>query len=740
MVTTYNPMRERQSPLTQETMAGSSTAQGDRRPSTARQPNDPLLASIHKISALLTRPISLDRILTSIVKETCQVFGFTRMAIFLTDKNLDLLECKYIHGFNSEDSKRAFCYPYRLSDQDCVETRVARLGRTLYIRDYQTDPQLTPIDRTVSAIMGRVSTIAVPLKIKKDIIGLITADKDSIRLRLTRKDINAFTTFVNQASIIIENARLQEQNQQKINQLLTLQEISHQTSSTFHLGKLLQVIATSALKLTRASRARLFLLDEDGRELALAARSEPCALDEHRSPVAVGDRIAAQVAREGQPFLLNSTWRDESRLNRPPDKALSLLAVPLINEKRLLGVLQLDSDRPAAFSGDDQKLLMIYAAHSASLIRNLRLYDQVMTERNFRENILESSPNSMISINLRQEITSLNRRTEEMFRVRRDEVIDRQIGTVFGEEIKRIADLALRDHAVVNRKEIHWRNRDGAEAILEITSSLLRNHQQALIGAMLIVRDMTREKKNETLMHRIDRLTSLGQLSAGVAHEIRNPLASIYFNVQLLAKKLPETTPTRGLINDIQEGVNRIRTLVKGMLDFAKPSLPLLKHNPLAAIVEESMALIDSQLKQNKVEVACTLQEALPDILCDAHQIQQVVVNLLLNAMEAMPKGGRIELKAWFRPGEERQDGQVVLQCRDQGVGIRSDHLPTIFNPFFTTKTDGTGLGLSIVHKILEQHRAQVDVTSEMERGTTFTLSFPVHHATEPPWTTDTPY
>jgi two-component system NtrC family sensor kinase len=718
-------------------MTGTTTGRGTKRLATDAQTTEILLASIHKISSLLTRPISLDRILTSIVKETCQVFGFTRMAIFLTDKKRGLLECKYIHGFNSQDSKRALRYPYQLGDQDCVETRVARFGRTVYVRDYQLDEGLTAVDLKVSKIMGRVSAIAVPLKIKKDVIGLVSADKDSIKLKLTRKDINAFSTFANQASIIIENARLQEQNKQKINQLFTLQEISHKTSSTFHLGKLLQVICTSAVKLTRANGAHLFLVDEDGRELTLAAHKSLHPADGNLLHLAVGEGVAGWVAQEKIPLLLgNSTPADRMAF---PEAAASVLAVPLLSEKRLLGVLQADSDLVDAFSEDDQKLLMIYAGHSASLIRNLRLYDQVMTERNFRENILESSPNSMISLNLKEEITSLNRRTEEMFRLQRGTVLGQQVGMVFGPEIKRIVDLALKDHAVVNRKEITWQNREGATAILGITSSLLRNHQGALIGAMLIVRDLTEEKKNETLMRRIDRLTSLGQLSAGVAHEIRNPLASIYFNVQLLAKKLPETDPSRSLINDIQEGVNRIRILVKGMLDFAKPSRPTLKHNPVAPILRGSIALIDSQLKKNKVEVACSLEQDLPDILCDAHQIQQVVVNLLLNALEAMPEGGRIDLKAWYDPGNVPRKGQVVIQCRDEGLGIRPDHLPTIFNPFFTTKTDGTGLGLSIVHKILEQHRAQVDVISEAGQGTTFTLGFPVHHATEPSWT-DTPY
>ena len=179
---------------------------------------DKLLSSMHKISCLLTRPISLDRILTAIVRETSLVFGFTRLAIFLTDRERSLLECCYIHGFNPGDSERALRFPYRLNLHDCVETRVAQRGTTIYVEDYGLDSRMTPVDLKVSRIMRRVSTIAVPLKIKKDVIGLITADKGDSKLSMTRRDIAAFSTFANQASIVIENARLQAQNKEKIKQ------------------------------------------------------------------------------------------------------------------------------------------------------------------------------------------------------------------------------------------------------------------------------------------------------------------------------------------------------------------------------------------------------------------------------------------------------------------------------------------------------------------------------------------
>ncbi len=691
---------------------------------------DKLLASIHKISSLLTRPISLDTILTSIVKETSLVFGFTRLAIFLADKDRGLLECRYIHGFSPEDSERALRFPYRLDDHDCVETRVARYGKTTFVKDYLSDPRVTPIDLKVCRIMRRVSTIAVPLKIKRDIIGLITADKDAIKLKLTRKDIDAFTTFANQASIIIENARLQEQNQKKIKQLLTLQTIGKKTSSTFNLQKLLNVISASALKITKASSCTLFLMDDDSKQLKIASQNGYGSLDVVKFRLQVGTGVTGWVAENGIPLLVGDV-RQEPRYLEITKGVASQLAVPLISEKHVLGVLNVDSHNRGAFSEDDLKLLMIFAGHTASLIKNVRLYGQVMTERNFREDILESSPNSVVSINLKKEISSINRRTEEIFHLKRADVLGRRAADIFEDDIVQIIDLALDHHTVVDYKEIKKTGEEGATAIFGITSSLLKNHQLNLIGAMVIIRDLTEEKKTEELIRRMDRLSSLGQLSAGIAHEIRNPLTSINFNVQLLAKKLAMNEATRSLIDDTQEGIDRIRTLVKGMLDFAKPSRPSLKSDYIPRVLKDSIALMDSQLKKNGVAVAVHMQDPFPEVIFDAHQIQQVFVNLLLNGMEAMAEGGTINIKSQVEKDAKKKGGHVLLHFTDYGVGISPENLSRIFDPFFTTKPDGTGLGLPIVHKILEQHNASVGVRSEEGKGTTFILKFPVHRAEE---------
>ncbi|MHC1724837.1 MAG: GAF domain-containing protein [Syntrophobacteraceae bacterium] len=227
-----------------------------------------LLSSIHKISGLLTRPVPLDRILTSIVEETSSAFGFSRVAIFLVDKERELLECKYLIGFRPHERERALTRPFRLDLHECLEILVVKSGKIIFVKDHKTDPRLAEIDLRVSRIQNRVSTLAVPLKIKKEVIGLIEADRGDVRLDITAADIRSFSVFANQASIVIENARLHEQNKRRIEQLLFLQHISRKIiSSTLNLKDLLNVITRSALKITKASMAALFMLDRGKKDI-----------------------------------------------------------------------------------------------------------------------------------------------------------------------------------------------------------------------------------------------------------------------------------------------------------------------------------------------------------------------------------------------------------------------------------------------------------------------------------------
>jgi PAS domain S-box-containing protein len=685
------------------------------RTSAGIRTKDKLLSSIFKISSLLTRSISIDRILTDIVEETARAFDFTRVAIFLIDREKSLLECKYILGFTPVEGERALSRPFHLEKHRCIETSVALSGKTIYIRDHARDRRITPIDLKISRIHGRVSTVAVPLRIKRDVIGLIEADRNRTKMQLTRRDIELFSIFANQASIVIENARLQDQNKKKIRELLFLQEVSRKTSSTLNLRRLSQVVSTGAVSITNASAGILYLRDEESGTLRAVSR-RGCS---GKRPEMPPGGLAVWAARNEIPLLSEDTSTDP-RCSETVPGTRSEVAVPLISEKKVLGVLNLFSREKGSFSEDDIKLLTIFASHAASLIRNARLYDQVIAERNLGGSILESSPNGVITVDLSRRITSVNRKAEEIFRWDRRQVVGRRISELLSGDIPGIVEQELKSREGADSREIRH-ERGGSTLILGASASLLRG-PKGVSGALIIFQDLTESKRTEELIRRMDRLTSLGQLSAGIAHEIRNPLASINFNVQMLMKKSPlsDGDRSREILRDTLKGVDRIKTLVKGMLDFTKPAVPHFKRASLNDVLSETISLLDTELRKKGIRLDIQLGEPEPEVVFDPYQVQQVFLNLILNALEAMPNGGKIMIRSGLE-GE-----RLAVRIADTGVGIAAGDLAKIFDPFFTTKPEGTGLGLSIVHKILEQHHAQIEIDSREGRGTAFLIRFPV--------------
>jgi len=692
---------------------------------------DKLLSSIHRISSLLTRSISLEKVLTAITEETATVFGFTRVDISLVnEKDPNLLECKYVMGFSPEERERALGRPFRLDKHDCVETRTVKTGKVIYLKDYETDERLTEIDLKLAKIYSRVSGIAAPLKIKRNVIGFIGGDITGKKLDLTRNEIKLFSTFANQASIIIENALLHEQNEQKIEQLLSLQEINKKTSSAMSLKKLFHVISANALRITKASSCMLLLAESDSRFLKVVSQRGYSDTDVKKFRLKIGEGIVGWVAENGIPLLVKDVSEDP-RYIEVKKNVKSELAVPLLSEKKVLGVLNVDSCEKDAFNNDDLELLMIFAGHTATLIENVRLYEQVITEKNFAENILESSPNGVVTVDCGRSIRSVNRKAEEILCLKRDEIIGKRVSDVFERNISEIIDSALNNHKAIENREIERMGKNGNVVTLGISSSFLKSHDTNVTGIIITIQNLTEIKKTEELIRRMDRLSSLGQLSAGIAHEVRNPLASINFNVQMLSKRLDKDDKTGDILNDTIKGIDRLKRLVKGMLDFTKPGIPSLKRGVINDVVRDSIALIDAQIKKRNIYLETKLGKDLPEIVFDPVQMQQVFVNLLLNAVEAVHEGGVINVKSMMGNNFNGNEKQLLVYIADNGPGISPENLSKVFDPFFTTKPEGTGLGLSITCKILEQHNALIDVFSEGNRGATFVLRFPVNSVVE---------
>jgi len=243
-----------------------------------------------------------------------------------------------------------------------------------------------------------------------------------------------------------------------------------------------------------------------------------------------------------------------------------------------------------------------------------------------------------------------------------------------------------------------------------------------ILGVIEISRDITGEINVQKTMMQQEKLASIGRLSAGVAHEINNPLTTILTTSMLLQEETQPEDPMYAELGTIAKETLRCRKIVTSLLDFARQSRPDKKEHDLNDIVKESLLLTKKQAAFKDVAVEQDLALQLPPIFVDKGQIQQSLINLVLNAIEATHAGGYVRI----RTHHARENREIHVSVADSGEGITENHLVKIFDPFFTTKDDGSGLGLAITHGIVEQHNGSIDATSKPGQGTTFTIKLPL--------------
>lgn len=228
------------------------------------------------------------------------------------------------------------------------------------------------------------------------------------------------------------------------------------------------------------------------------------------------------------------------------------------------------------------------------------------------------------------------------------------------------------------------------------------------------------ERLHRTQMSRAEHLATLGEMATGLAHEIRNPLAGIAGVIEIIGRDLPGTSPARAVVKDVRQEIARINHIVTDLLQTARPHPPKVRRSDLNTTVEHAVMLGRQQALAKSVEIALHKDPSLPEVEHDSDQIHQVLLNLLLNALQAIDKNGKVTVIV------EKQGKNAVVEVTDNGRGIPPENLPNIFRPFFTTKGDGTGLGLSLARRIVEDHQGRIDVTSTLGKGTKFTVVLPL--------------
>ncbi len=264
-------------------------------------------------------------------------------------------------------------------------------------------------------------------------------------------------------------------------------------------------------------------------------------------------------------------------------------------------------------------------------------------------------------------------------------------------------------------------DRKGAESFYSISCYPIYENGE-VVAVVELSKDITKDINIQKTMMQQEKLASIGRLAAGVAHEINNPMTTILTTAMLIQEDMEPENPVYGELQTISDETLRCRKIVSSLLDFARQSNPVKKFQDINDIILESVTLTRKQAAFQDVHIKKNLSTELPLINVDRDQIQQALINLSLNAIEAIEGGGEISFTTRPSPGKKAVD----ILVRDNGKGISKEDMPRVFEPFFTTKETGTGLGMSVTYGLIQQHGGAIRVESEIGRGTTFTITLPV--------------
>ncbi len=338
----------------------------------------------------------------------------------------------------------------------------------------------------------------------------------------------------------------------------------------------------------------------------------------------------------------------------------------------------------------------------------------------FSDNLVENMPIGLVATDSSQKIAAFNQTAESVLRLPAAAVMGRPAADALPPELGRRLE-GTRSAGPMLETEIECPLADGTAVPLEISASQLKDEAGTFLGAVLLFKDLTEVRALRKEIARNQRLASVGRLAAGVAHEIRNPLSSIkgfatYFLQRY--KDIPQDQQTAGIM--IQE-VDRLNRVVGQLLEFARPVALSPRPTSLKPLLERSLKLIGDRAAEKSIRLAADIAPPADEVLIDPDRINQVLLNLYLNAIEAMQPGGKLTVSAAVRP----ETGRVEIHVDDTGCGISAEELPKIFDPYFTTKASGTGLGLAIAHNVMDAMGGELVVQSRPGHGTRFTLILP---------------
>jgi two-component system, NtrC family, sensor kinase len=409
--------------------------------------------------------------------------------------------------------------------------------------------------------------------------------------------------------------------------------------------------------------------------------------------------------------------------------------VPCVVRGRMVAVLGLGrSVDGALLSSEDVEILRTVSGYIAVAIENSLLYkdqqaraSELKLLKEFNESIIESINVGLLAVDLEGRVTRLNSALEHMLDLRRDASIGRRVEELFSEDFADTLKQVLGKDGwnvqeIRNIYKLHTATRNNRSLVLNIAFAPLQD-VQGQTGALVVLEDVTARISLEEQLQQREKLSSIGLLAAGVAHEVNTPLTGVSSYTQMLLAMLNENDPKHALLQKVRTQAERATNIVNNLLNFSRTgNASEFADIDVARVLDDTLQLLEPQLRRSQIEIVRSYEEEAPRVFGNAGKLQQVFTNLLLNARDAIPDGGRIVVST-----STADDGSVVTEIADTGIGIAPENVAKIYDPFYTTKGvgQGTGLGLAVTYGIVQEHTGRISVDSLPGRGTTFRITLP---------------
>ena len=517
----------------------------------------------------------------------------------------------------------------------------------------------------------------------------------------------------------------------RLQTLLPLLEINEALRTSDGALSLAQHVLEVALPEIGASRLWLVMKAPSGDELATVASVG----DLPNKPVLPAS-VPEKVFKSGEPAWVEADGRLHS--NSAKARRAVALSRPLLMKDQVVGVLNAEKSRELPpFSQMGLELTSLISGQLAITIENVELHQRQQTLRAFNEDIIQNMTNGLVVVDETARVTVFNKAAATLLGYSATEVLGQSLcdaipgATELADVIETTLPHSLRSgqapekvvmaarNPLQSQDEVNVRHRDGNVLPLAVNASPLRDSNGMVTGVVCLFEDLSEAKAIEAERRRLDRLAALGEMSAVVAHEIRNPIAGIAAGVEYLSKNTPEGSSNRKDMAMILGEIERVNRILEDILSVARPFQLKLSLQAAPDIMEHVLHRYQTSIEKKAIGVVRRYAPSLPRALVDRQRMEQAFTNLVFNAVEVMPAGGTLGISL------NADDCWLIITVSDSGPGISLDVQRRIFEPFFTTKARGTGLGLAVARRVIEEHGGTIEVSSEMGRGTRFTVQLP---------------